>query len=144
MDAVLHRSLCVTRAAGGGGGAQGPQSLQIRCDNAGGWLTQSPSTCIRVIMDPAPWDTAEQVPPLPPPPPKPQGSARPTHPRVMQYVPLEALRNPNGFLRVPLYVPSRTFRHAPLARRGPRYYGVTRLAATVTPRICCSGTLPDG
>jgi hypothetical protein len=42
-------------------GSQGPQSLQIRCDNAGGWLTQSPSTCIRVIMDPAPWDTAEQT-----------------------------------------------------------------------------------
>jgi hypothetical protein len=48
---------------------QGLQSLQIRCDAAGGWLTVGPSTCLRVITAPAPWDTAEQARTPPPHPP---------------------------------------------------------------------------
>jgi len=42
-------------------GPQGTESLQIRCDRAGGWLTWGMDQCIRVSMKPAAWDTAEGV-----------------------------------------------------------------------------------
>jgi hypothetical protein len=40
-------------------GPQGVESLQIRCDRAGGWLTWGMDKCIRVNMKPSTWDTAE-------------------------------------------------------------------------------------
>lgn len=40
-------------------GPEGTESLQIRCDRAGGWLTWGMDKCIRVSMKPAAWDTAE-------------------------------------------------------------------------------------
>lgn len=39
-------------------GPIGAESLQVRCDRAGGWLTMNPSTCLKIMTDPADFQTA--------------------------------------------------------------------------------------
>ena len=39
-------------------GPIGTESLQVRCDRAGGWLTMNPSTCLKIMTVPEDFQTA--------------------------------------------------------------------------------------
>jgi len=39
-------------------GPIGAESLQVRCDRAGGWLTMNPSTCLKIMTAPEDFQTA--------------------------------------------------------------------------------------
>lgn len=40
-------------------GPIGAESLQVRCDRAGGWLTMGPSTCLKIVTEPKDFQTAQ-------------------------------------------------------------------------------------
>jgi len=40
-------------------GPIGSESLQVRCDRAGGWLTIGPSTCLKIVTEPKDFQTAQ-------------------------------------------------------------------------------------
>ena len=40
-------------------GPIGAESLQVRCDRAGGWLTMNPSSCLKIVTDPSDFQTAQ-------------------------------------------------------------------------------------
>jgi len=40
-------------------GPIGAESLQVRCDRAGGWLTMNPNSCLKIVTDPEDLQTAQ-------------------------------------------------------------------------------------